>query len=58
MGPLLKDLSHKLDAKAARGTEDPVKILIHSTHDTSLAALCSTLDVFDEKSVLSILLRG
>lgn len=25
------------------------KLLVHSTHDTALAALLSTLDVFDEK---------
>ncbi|KAI0944908.1 hypothetical protein AcV7_001582 [Taiwanofungus camphoratus] len=49
MGPLLSDLSSKLQAKAERGEQDPLKILIHSTHDTSIAGLCSTLDVFDEK---------
>ncbi|KZT70468.1 phosphoglycerate mutase-like protein [Daedalea quercina L-15889] len=49
MGPLLSDLSRKLQAKAERGDRDPLKILIHSTHDTSLAALCSTLDVFDNR---------
>ncbi|KAJ6631130.1 histidine phosphatase superfamily [Mycena sp. CBHHK59/15] len=49
MGPLLSDLSHKMQQKVDRGSEDPLKILVHSTHDTALAALCSTLDVFDEK---------
>ncbi|KAJ7275028.1 histidine phosphatase superfamily [Mycena rebaudengoi] len=49
MGPLLADLSQKMQQKVDRGTEDPLKILIHSTHDTALAALCSTLDVFDDK---------
>lgn len=30
--------------------ETPVpKMMVHSTHDTALAGLCSTLDVFDEK---------
>ncbi|KAJ7096717.1 histidine phosphatase superfamily [Mycena belliarum] len=49
MGPLLADLSQKMQQKVDRGVEDPLKILVHSTHDTALAALCSTLDVFDEK---------
>ncbi|KAJ7627574.1 histidine phosphatase superfamily [Mycena polygramma] len=49
MGPLLADLSQKMKQKADRGDEDPLKILVHSTHDTALAAMCSTLDVFDEK---------
>ncbi|KAJ6571732.1 histidine phosphatase superfamily [Mycena capillaripes] len=49
MGPLLADLSQKMKQKADRGDNDPLKILVHSTHDTALAAMCSTLDVFDEK---------
>ncbi|KAH9849601.1 phosphoglycerate mutase-like protein [Lenzites betulinus] len=49
MGPLLADLSQKLQAKVDKGDADPTKILIHSTHDTCLAALVNTLDVFDEK---------
>ncbi|KAJ7136013.1 histidine phosphatase superfamily [Mycena epipterygia] len=49
MGPLLADLSQKMQQKVERGADDPLKILVHSTHDTALAALCSTLDVFDEK---------
>lgn len=31
------------------GPADPLKILVHSTHDTAIAALCQTLDVYDEK---------
>jgi acid phosphatase len=49
MGPLLQDLSTKMQKKVELGDEDPLKILVHSTHDTALAAMCSTLDVFDEK---------
>lgn len=49
MGPLLSDLSQKMQKKVDHGEKDPLKILIHSTHDTCLAGLCSTLDVFDEK---------
>ncbi|KAK7046664.1 acid phosphatase [Favolaschia claudopus] len=49
MGPLLSDLSQKMANKAEHGAEDALKILVHSTHDTALAAMLSTLDVFDEK---------
>ena len=48
MGRLLADVSHKMQAKI-RDVDDPLKILVHSTHDTSLAAICATLDVFDDK---------
>jgi hypothetical protein len=59
MGRLLDDLSGKMQQKADRGDQDPLKILVHSTHDTALAALCSTLDVFDEKWILfSYIRRG
>jgi len=49
MGRLLEDLSRKMQHKAAYGSQDPLKILVHSTHDTAIAALCSTLDVFDDR---------
>jgi len=50
MGRLLSDITTKMQAKVDKGPEqDPLKLLVHSTHDTALAALCSTLDVFDEK---------
>ncbi|OCH93949.1 phosphoglycerate mutase-like protein [Obba rivulosa] len=49
MGPLLSDLASKMDRKAELGAQDPLRILVHSTHDTCLAGLCSTLDVYDEK---------
>ena len=49
MGPLLSDLTRKLQAKAEKGDADPTKILVHSTHDTCLAGLSNTLDIFDEK---------
>lgn len=53
MGRLLGDLSRKMQNKATQKDKDPLKILIHSTHDTGLAALSSTLDVFDDKCVIS-----
>ncbi|KAF5368046.1 hypothetical protein D9758_004503 [Tetrapyrgos nigripes] len=49
MGRLLDDLSKKMHHKVEHREKDPLKILIHSTHDTALAGLTSTLDVFDEK---------
>jgi acid phosphatase len=49
MGPLLHDLQQKLAKKAALGSRDPSKILIHSTHDTALAGINSVLGVFDNR---------
>ena len=49
MGPLLHDLQQKLTKKAALGSKDPSKILIHSTHDSALAGINSALEVFDNR---------
>ncbi|KAH8115945.1 phosphoglycerate mutase-like protein [Phellopilus nigrolimitatus] len=57
MGRLLDDLSRKMVLKAAplalKGNANVAsatpKLLVHSTHDTALAALLATLDVYDEK---------
>ncbi|KAF8908484.1 histidine phosphatase superfamily [Mucidula mucida] len=49
MGRLLDDISRKMQNKVEQKDKDPLKILVHSTHDTALAGLCSTLDVFDDK---------
>lgn len=46
---MLDEMTRKMLNKIEKGDEDPLKILVHSTHDTAIAALCSTLDVFDEK---------
>lgn len=51
MGRLLADISSKMQNKVEQGEKDPLKILVHSTHDTTLAGICSTLDVYDEKYV-------
>jgi len=48
-GRMLNDISRKMNKKAVVGDEDPLKILIHSTHDSAIAELSQTLDVFDEK---------
>ncbi|KAH7882424.1 phosphoglycerate mutase-like protein [Phlebopus sp. FC_14] len=49
MGRLLSDMTTKMRSKTEEAEKDPLKILVHSTHDSTLAALCSTFDVFDEK---------
>jgi acid phosphatase len=49
MGPLLSDMTRKMQHKSDFGNSDPIKILVHSTHDTAIAAIATTLDVFDEK---------
>lgn len=49
MGRLLSDVSEKMSSKAEKGASDPMKILIHSTHDTTLSGLLSTLDVYDDR---------
>ncbi|KIJ63162.1 hypothetical protein HYDPIDRAFT_134966 [Hydnomerulius pinastri MD-312] len=49
MGRLLADISTKMQRKIDQVDQDPLKILVHSTHDSTLAALCNTLDVFDQK---------
>ena len=44
------DLITSADDEAADAIPPP-KILVHGTHDTAVAALLATLDVFDEKCV-------
>ena len=51
MGRLLADLSRKMHLKVNE-TERVPKLLLHSTHDTALAGLMNTLDVFDDRYVL------
>lgn len=55
MGRLLADISDKMEKKVQQGEGDPLKILLHSTHDSTLAALCATLDVFDDKYTCFVL---
>ncbi|KAF8317194.1 phosphoglycerate mutase-like protein [Clavulina sp. PMI_390] len=47
MGRLLSDISTRMQKKAEKGDKDPLKIAIHACHDTSLAGMQQTLDVFD-----------
>jgi acid phosphatase len=49
MGQLLADVSTKMQAKVEEADKNPLKILVYTTHDSTLAALCNTFDVFDER---------
>lgn len=51
MGRLLAGASEKMRRKAQPDSTDPTKLLVHSTHDSTLAALLCTFDVFDDKYV-------
>lgn len=51
MGRLLSDLAKKMQYKVDKPSADPLRLVVHSTHDTALAGLTSTLDVFDDKSI-------
>ena len=49
MGRLLSDVSTKMQQRACKGDADPMKVLVHSTHDTTLAGICASFDVFDDR---------
>lgn len=49
IGRMLDQLMFKMTRKVEMGERDPLKLLVHSTHDTMLAAVCNTLDVFDDR---------
>ncbi|KAL0958169.1 hypothetical protein HGRIS_000332 [Hohenbuehelia grisea] len=49
MGRLFEDLSDKMHRKVVDGPKHPLKLLVHSTHDTAIAAIRASLDVFDDK---------
>lgn len=40
-----------MEYKVEHGEKDPLKILVHSTHDTGIAPLASSLGIYDEKYV-------
>jgi acid phosphatase len=49
MGRNLGDLQARLHNKAAQGVNDPLKIAVLVCHDTSIAGMLSSLDVFDNR---------
>ena len=58
MGRLFADLSRRLEHKAQNGAADPLKILVHSTHDTGIAPMAASLGVYDDRYELSYSSRG
>jgi hypothetical protein len=53
MGPLLAEISRKMNQSISEAGENNPKILIHSTHDTAIAGLLGTLEVFDNRYLLA-----
>jgi acid phosphatase len=49
MGRLLAEMSGKMNQTATGTGPTAPKILIHSTHDTAIAGLLGTLEVFDNR---------
>ncbi|KIM33840.1 hypothetical protein M408DRAFT_325425 [Serendipita vermifera MAFF 305830] len=49
MGPLLDDLQSKMQKRVDEGERESPNLLVYSTHDTALAGLLSSLDVFDHR---------
>lgn len=49
MGRNLNDLQARLHHKATQGVKDPLRIAVMGCHDTSIAGMLSSLDVFDNK---------
>lgn len=52
LGRLLAEISGKMNQRAMGVSQNLPKILIHSTHDTAIAGLLGTLEVFDDRCVL------
>ncbi|RXW20608.1 hypothetical protein EST38_g5244 [Candolleomyces aberdarensis] len=48
VGRLFEDMLKKIQHKIDHPENDTLKILVHSTHDTAIAAIRQTLDVFDD----------
>jgi len=49
MGRLLAEISGKMDRRTSEDDENPHKLLIHSTHDSAIAGMLGTLEVFDDR---------
>ena len=49
IGRLLAEISGKMDRRATGDDENPQEILIHGTHDSAIAGLLGTLEVFDDR---------
>ena len=49
MGRLLAEVSGKMNQRATAPDQETPKIFIHTTHDTAIAGLLGTLEVFDNR---------
>jgi len=49
VGRVMDDVSQKMQSKALKKNEDQLKILVNCTHDTTIAGVLQTLDVYDQK---------
>ena len=51
VGRVMDDVSQKMQRKALKKSEDPLKILVNCTHDTTIAGVLQTFGVYDQKWV-------
>jgi acid phosphatase len=49
VGRVMDDISQKMQRKALKKSEDPLKILVNCTHDTTIAGVLQTFGVYDQK---------
>jgi len=49
IGRVMDDVSQKMQRKASKKNEDPLKILVNCTHDTTIAGVLQTFGVYDQK---------
>lgn len=49
VGRVMDDVSQKMQKKAFKKNEDPLKILVNCTHDTTIAGILQTFGVYDQK---------
>lgn len=49
VGRVMDDVSQKMQTKALKKSEDPLKILVNCTHDTTIAGVLQTFGVYDQK---------
>lgn len=52
VGRVMDDVSQKMQRRALRKDQDPLKILVNCTHDTTIAGVLQTFGVYDQKLVL------
>lgn len=49
VGRLMDEVSQKMQRRALKKSEDPLRILINCTHDTTIAGVLQTFGVYDQK---------